>query len=193
MNTSGTLAAEVSGTGQDGRRLDVHLSTPLPAGLDRGAAGGRSDRVLDAATRREDRAARGRVGEPSHAVCRLTIVRVRLWVAQVTVPAPLPAYLSTHGRPIRYGYVRGELADQRLPERLRDRAWFCRDAERRPALHAQRSSRASSPRGVGVTPLLLHTGVASLEAGRARLTPSSTGCRAPRPGESTTPAGTAVA
>src|SRR5580704_3939595 len=33
LNTSGTLAAEVDGTGSDGRPLQIHLSTQLPAGL----------------------------------------------------------------------------------------------------------------------------------------------------------------
>ena len=107
VNTSGTLAAEVSGTGQDGRRLDVHLSTRLPAGLwtVELRAGGRP--VLDAEPgERIELPAGGSVSllTPYAAHDR----GVRLWVAQVTVPAPLPAYLSTHGRPIRYGYVRGE-------------------------------------------------------------------------------------
>src|ERR1700728_90192 len=33
LNTSGTLAAEVDGTGSDGRPVQIHLSTQLPAGL----------------------------------------------------------------------------------------------------------------------------------------------------------------
>ena len=33
LNTSGTLAAEVDGTAADGREVQVHLSTQLPAGL----------------------------------------------------------------------------------------------------------------------------------------------------------------
>src|ERR1700734_1005105 len=33
LNTSGTLAAEVDGTGADGEAVQVHLSTQLPAGL----------------------------------------------------------------------------------------------------------------------------------------------------------------
>src|ERR1700684_4716813 len=33
LNTSGTLAAEVEGAGPDGRTVQIHLSTQLPAGL----------------------------------------------------------------------------------------------------------------------------------------------------------------
>ena len=33
LNTSGTLAAEVDGSGPDGEPVQVHLSTQLPAGL----------------------------------------------------------------------------------------------------------------------------------------------------------------
>ena len=33
LNTSGTLAAEVDGIADNGRRVQVHLSTQLPAGL----------------------------------------------------------------------------------------------------------------------------------------------------------------
>ena len=49
--------------------------------------------------------------------------------------------------------------------RLRDRAGQRRDAERRPAVQPRACSTRSATRGVGVAPIVLHTGVSSLERG----------------------------
>ncbi|MGC9961121.1 MAG: S-adenosylmethionine:tRNA ribosyltransferase-isomerase [Acidimicrobiales bacterium] len=163
VNTSGTLAAEVSGTALSGRRLDVHLSTRLPAGLwtVELRAGGRP--VLDAEP--------GEVIElpAGGSVSILTPYAthrngVRLWVAQVSVPGTFPAYLAVHGRPIRYGYVRGE-----WPISAYQNVYVTEPG----SAEMPSAGRPFSPevitrlvaRGIGVAPLLLHTGVASLEAG----------------------------
>ena len=49
-----------------------------------------------------------------------------------TTPERLHTYLARHGRPIRYGYVRGSYPITGVPERLRHRARLGRDAECRP-------------------------------------------------------------
>ena len=162
INTSGTLAAAVAGTDSSGRSLGVHLSTALPAGLWTvelrdgpepwlGAhpgevvllvGGGRLELLAPYAT-----GPRG----------------VRLWVAALHTPEPLHTYLAVHGEPIRYGYVRGswpisayqnvyatEPGSAEMPSAGRP---FTPDVLTRLVA-----------RGVEVAPLLLHTGVASLEA-----------------------------
>ena len=89
--------------------------------------------------------------------------RVRLWVARLTLPQPLLAYLEAHGEPIRYGYV--------------SRPWpigcYRTVYEAEPGSAEMPSAgRGFTPRlltrivasGVAVVPIVLHTGVSSLEA-----------------------------
>ncbi len=164
LNTSGTLAAEVDGTSDDGRSVQVHLSTQLPAGLwtlevrwegeaflgaDVGSsialAGGGGARLLAPY-------APGPAG-----------VGVRLWVSLIDTPEPLHAYLARNGRPIRYGYVRGS-----HPLSAYQNVYVTEPG----SAEMPSAGRPFTPevltrlvaKGVGVAPLLLHTGVASLEA-----------------------------
>ncbi|HTZ07866.1 MAG TPA: S-adenosylmethionine:tRNA ribosyltransferase-isomerase [Acidimicrobiales bacterium] len=162
VNTSGTLAAAVPATDHAGRRLEVHLSTRLPAGLwtlelrhgtgpwlAAGAGqvvhldgGGRVELLTPYATHPEG---------------------VRLWVATVHTPEPLPTFLALHGHPIRYGYVRGS-----WPLAAYQNVY----ATEPGSAEMPSAGRPFTPevltrlmaKGVGVTPVVLHTGVASLEA-----------------------------
>jgi S-adenosylmethionine:tRNA ribosyltransferase-isomerase len=177
INTSGTLAAAVAATDADGAELEVHLSTRLPADL------------WTVELRRDGQAHfEGRPGQELRLpgggrVVLLTPYAthpqgVRLWVATVVVPGPLPAYLSAHGAPIRYGYVRGE-----WPISMYQNVY----ATEPGSAEMPSAGRPFTPElltrlvanGVGVTPVLLHTGVASLEASEApypeyfRVTPST--------------------
>jgi S-adenosylmethionine:tRNA ribosyltransferase-isomerase len=87
---------------------------------------------------------------------------VRLWIATLRLPAELDRYLARHGFPIRYGYVRESWP---LPYYQTVYATETGSAEMPSA------GRAFTPelitrlvaRGVQLAPLLLHTGVASLE------------------------------
>ena len=164
LNTSGTLAAEVDGIADDGRSVQVHLSTQLPAGLwtlevrtdghaflgaDAGSgialSGGGRVRLLAPY-------APGPAG-----------VGVRLWVSLIDTPEPLHAYLARHGRPIRYGYVQGN-----HPLSAYQNVYVTEPG----SAEMPSAGRPFTPevltrlvaKGVGVAPLLLHTGVASLEA-----------------------------
>ena len=162
----------------------VNTSATLPAALRRAPRRRQGARAapLDAAARRaattagSSSCARGgaspsrrRAGDGStcRAARRATLLApyptgARLWLAALDLPEPLLAYLARHGEPIRYGYVPDALAALGVPDRLRDRARQRRDAERGPAVHA-RLLAALGPRGVGVAPIVLHTGVSSLE------------------------------
>lgn len=163
INTSGTLAAEVDAVDGAGRAVQVHLSTQLPAGLWTvelrregqpwlAAAEGESLR-LPAGARVVLLSAYGRHRDG-----------VRLWVAALQVPGHLHRYLARHGRPIAYGYVRG-----RFPLSSYQNVYVTEPG----SAEMPSAGRPFTPEvitrlvsmGVVVAPLVLHTGVASLEAG----------------------------
>ncbi|MGH9046889.1 MAG: S-adenosylmethionine:tRNA ribosyltransferase-isomerase [Acidimicrobiales bacterium] len=177
VNTSGTLAAELPATDADGHSLAVHLSTQLPAGL------------WTVELRRDGQAHfTGRPGDElslpdGGRVSLLTPYSVhdqgvRLWVASLSLPEPWLAYLSAHGTPIRYGYVHGQ-----WPITMYQNVY----ATEPGSAEMPSAGRPFTPevltrliaRGVQVAPVLLHTGVASLEADEApspeyyRVTPST--------------------
>ena len=166
INTSGTLPAALAARRADGLPLELHLSTRLPAGLWtvelRVPAEGSTQAFYD-----------GRSGEtlalpaggsvtlhtPYHA---RVDGRTRLWIASLHLPDPFGPYLEQHGFPIRYSYVR-----HAWPNSYYQTAY----ATETGSAEMPSAGRAFTPelitrlvaRGVQVAPLLLHTGVASLE------------------------------
>ncbi len=164
LNTSGTLAAEVDGAGPDGRSLQIHLSTQLPAGLWTLEVRHEGHAHLHLASGTElALAGGGRAALLTPYSPGPGGVGVRLWVARVETPEALPTYLARHGRPIRYGYVRGS-----YPISAYQNVY----ATEPGSAEMPSAGRPFTPevltrlvaKGVGVAPLLLHTGVASLEA-----------------------------
>ena len=164
LNTSGTLAAEVDGTGEGGRRVQVHLSTQLPAGLWTVEVRKGGEAFLDAEP--------GTNIELDGGGCVRLLTPyspgpggagVRLWVSLIDTPEALHTYLARHGRPIRYGYVRGD-----FPLAAYQNVYVTEPG----SAEMPSAGRPFTPevltrlaaKGVGVAPLLLHTGVASLEA-----------------------------
>jgi S-adenosylmethionine:tRNA ribosyltransferase-isomerase len=162
VNTSGTLAAAVPGVDRTGRLVEVHFSTHLPADLwtlelrigDEPWFGAEPGEVveLEGGGRVELLAA---YATHEHGV--------RLWIATVSTPEPLHTYLAVHGHPIRYGYVRGS-----WPISTYQNVY----ATEPGSAEMPSAGRPFTPevltrlvaRGVGVAPIVLHTGVASLEA-----------------------------
>jgi S-adenosylmethionine:tRNA ribosyltransferase-isomerase len=164
VNESATIPAALAATRADGRAAELHLSTPAPdaAGDSRWVvelrAGGR--RVRD-----------GRCGErlalPGGGSARLVAPYLsagRLWVAELELPVPLLDYLGAHGAPIRY-------AHQPRPRPLADhQTLFARvpGSAEMPSAGRPFTPRvlvALAARGVGVAPIVLHTGVSSQERG----------------------------
>lgn len=164
INTSATLPAAVDAVARGGEYVVVHFSTELPTGLwlvelrrpvDGSAAGPHDGDFAGTDLRLPGRA---RV----HLLGRMP-GSIRLWVASLDLGEPVVAYLERWGRAIRYRYVP---------------ATWPIDAYRNA--YATEPGSAEMPsagrpvtvdvitslvaRGVGVAPLVLHTGVASLEA-----------------------------
>jgi S-adenosylmethionine:tRNA ribosyltransferase-isomerase len=163
INTSGTLPAAIDAVAGDGTALVIHLSTQLEEGRwvvePRRIAGRTTERWVGPPPPRRLELAAGAsltLDEPYGD-------RGRLWVASLDLGQRTLSWLAAHGRPIRYGYV--------------DRPW---PIEMYQNVYATEPGSAEMPsagrpftpeaitrlvaKGVGVVPLVLHTGVASLEA-----------------------------
>jgi S-adenosylmethionine:tRNA ribosyltransferase-isomerase len=168
VNISGTLNAALPVTSEAGEPFELHLSTQLPGGFwtvelrrrDSGASLPYGD-ARAGTTYQLPAGARATLLAPypfADALGR----SVRLWLAAIHVPDPLLAYLDRHGFPIRYGYVR-----KRWPASMYQTVF----ATEPGSAEMPSAGRPFTPelvtrlvsRGVRVAPLLLHTGVASLE------------------------------
>jgi S-adenosylmethionine:tRNA ribosyltransferase-isomerase len=164
VNTSGTLAAAVDGTRHDGRAVTVHFATALDDGgwvVEVRPARGATGPVLDSV-------AGDVITLPDNV--RVALVRphpggqIRLWQATVGVEGAVVAYLERHGRPVRYAYVPRPfpLADYQTV--------FAREPGSAEMPSAGRPFTTELvtdlvTRGIGVAPVMLHTGVSSQDAG----------------------------
>ena len=164
VNTSATLAAAVDGIRPDGRAAVVHFSSPLEHGLWVGELRGPDGPLPDA-----------RAGDVVYAPdgVRIEVLTPypdgtpepsRLWRVHIETDRPVEDYLARNGRPITYGYVRGRWppsAYQTIFARQKGSAEMPSAA--RPFTH--RLVTDLIVRGISVSPVLLHAGVSSLEAG----------------------------
>jgi S-adenosylmethionine:tRNA ribosyltransferase-isomerase len=167
INTSGTMNAALRAD-RYGEPITVHLSTRLPADLWvvelRSSSG--DEPVLD-----------GKPGEvlmlPEGASVVLQTPYLsekrwrgegtnRLWISTLNLSVDLDEYLDRHGSPIRYRYVR-----ERWPSSYYQTVY----ATEAGSAEMPSAGRAFTPelitrlvaKGVQIVPLVLHTGVASLE------------------------------
>jgi S-adenosylmethionine:tRNA ribosyltransferase-isomerase len=162
INTSATIPAAVDATVPDGTAVTVHFSTHLDG----------NEWVAELRRPVRDTTERWTGPPPAD---RLTLagggqVRLdhryldgRLWVVHLDLPTPALTYLAAHGRPIRYDYVR---EPWRLSSYQNVYAYEPGSAEMPSAgrpFTAEVLTRLVA-KGIGVTPVVLHTGVASLEA-----------------------------
>jgi len=168
INTSGTMNAAVQAGRKDGTALELHLSTRLPGGLwvvEPRRPVGTITEPFRHATPGET------LGLPEGATVTLHTPYPgntdpgegsRLWLSTIDLPRPLEEYLYRHGFPIRYGYVEGS-----WPISYYQTVY----ATERGSAEMPSAGRAFTPelitslvaRGVQFAPLILHTGVASLE------------------------------
>jgi S-adenosylmethionine:tRNA ribosyltransferase-isomerase len=162
VNTSGTIPAAVPATDDDGHRLVIHLSTRLDDGrwvVEPRRVDGRTTIRWGAGLPPRHL----RVG-PDATITLLEPYGAggRLWIAELAIPQPVLTWLTVHGQPIRYHYV--------------DRPWLLSAYQNVYSTEPGSAEMPSAGRpftaevitrlvakGVGVTPIILHTGVASLE------------------------------
>jgi S-adenosylmethionine:tRNA ribosyltransferase-isomerase len=168
VNTSGTMNAALPAERPDGTPLTVHLSTHLPADLWvvelRSSSG--DEPVLDGESREV-------VSLPEGASMVLHTPYLserrqrdegsnRLWISTLNLPVNLNDYLARNGSPIRYRYVK-----ESWPAGYYQTVY----ATEVGSAEMPSAGRAFTPElitrlvanGVRVVPLILHTGVASLE------------------------------
>jgi len=162
VNESATVPAALPARRADGTELALHLSTPDPAGSGRWVVELRRRGARFRGVRAGERLALPGGGAAVPVAPYLSAGR--LWVAELDLPAPLPAYLDRHGAPIRY-------AHQPEPRPLADhQTVFARVPGSAEMPSAARPFTARvledlAAGGVGVARLVLHTGVSSQERG----------------------------
>lgn len=164
INTSGTIPAAVDAVGHDGTPVVVHLSTQLGDGRwvveprrPDGASTTRWSGALPPGPWSLGEDARLVVGAPYRRS------QQRLWTATLHLPGPALDWLGVHGRPIRYAYVPDSWPIEAYQNVYADVPGSAEmPSAGRPFTHEGLTRLVA--KGVGVTPIVLHTGVASLEA-----------------------------
>lgn len=167
VNTSGTLNAALEAF--DGReQLELHLSTALPGGF--WTVEVRKPTAQGTRPYRQRLAGRT-LSLPSAGVATLLApyplsggidAVSRLWIAAIDVPLPLTQYLELHGFPIRYGYVKDAWPPAMYQTVFVEEYGSAEMPSAGRPFTSDLVTRLVSA-GVQVAPLLLHTGVASLE------------------------------
>jgi S-adenosylmethionine:tRNA ribosyltransferase-isomerase len=174
INTSGTMNAALEATGAGGRDFELHLSTHLPGGswsVELRQPSPRGSQPWLSAKPGEifHLPAGGKVKllAPYRMRAEIPIASedksVRLWMAALNLPLPFNEYLACYGFPIRYGYV---------PEAWPNSYYQTVYTTEVGSAEMPSAGRAFTPelitrlvaKGVQIAPLLLHTGVASLES-----------------------------
>jgi len=170
INTSGTMNAALAVVRADGTPLELHLSTHLPAGVwlvEVRQPEGAASVPFPHAVAGESLNLPGGASVTLHAPYQSDDAppktgAVRLWIATLSLGEPVQNYLEHYGFPIRYGYVR-----RSWPSSYYQTVY----ATEMGSAEMPSAGRAFTPelitrlvaRGVQFAPLLLHTGVASLE------------------------------
>jgi S-adenosylmethionine:tRNA ribosyltransferase-isomerase len=161
VNTSATVPAALVARREDGSLVDLHLSTALPDSDHRLVELRRDGASFRAACAGE------RLALPGGGTATLVapyLGGARLWVADLRLPLPLPDYLARHGAPIRYRHVpRAWPLDAYQTVYATDPGSAEMPSAGRPL--SERVITALVARGIAVAPIVLHTGVSSLEEG----------------------------
>jgi S-adenosylmethionine:tRNA ribosyltransferase-isomerase len=168
VNTSGTLNAALSVNTNAGEPFELHLSTHLPGGfwtveLRRPGPIASLPYHDAAAGLRLQLPAGGRATllAPYPLVANLDSPS-RLWMAALKLPDPVHTYLARHGFPIRYSYVKRPWPSSMYQTVFANEAGSAEMPSAGRPFTPELVTRLVG-RGVEITPLLLHTGVASLE------------------------------
>ena len=163
VNTSRTLPAALPARAAGGTRVLLHLSTPAP-----GEEPGRW--IIELRTsdgRRRGGHAGQRLQLPAGGEVELLAghLGARLWVADLRLGGrDLIEYLEAHGRPIRYGHAAGNWPLGAYQNVYANEPGSAEMPSAGRPFTAEAITRLVA-RGVDVVPVLLHTGVSSLERG----------------------------
>jgi len=168
VNGSGTMNAALNAMAANGEEFELHVSTRLP-----GEFWTVEVRVPGAVASRPCRHARAGTtlrlpggGQATllapYPLGASLVAASRLWIAALIVPDSVPEYLARFGFPIRYGYVK-----QPWPTSMYQTVFATEmgSAEMPSAgrpFTAELVTRLVSS-GIQIAPVVLHTGVASLE------------------------------
>jgi S-adenosylmethionine:tRNA ribosyltransferase-isomerase len=168
INTSGTMNAAIPAVRADGLPLELHLSTHLPADLwvvELRAYHDKTTRPFDQLEVGETLDLPGGGSVTLHVPYHhgsASKRSSRLWIATLQLPDTLERYLTMYGRTIHYSYV-----PEQWPTEYYQTAYVTEVG----SAEMPSAGRAFTPEiitgliahGVQVAPLLLHTGVSSLE------------------------------
>ena len=166
INTSGTLNAALPARRVDGNPLELHLSTHLPGDLwsvELRKPGEKGTQPFFEASAGESVYLPAGASATLHAPYHAGRGPARLWLATLKLPSSMDEYLKAYGFPIRYNYVR-----QPWPASYYQTVYVTEMG----SAEMPSAGRAFTPsvltqlvaKGVQVAPLILLTGVASLEA-----------------------------
>ena len=171
INTSGTLNAALNATRSDGTPIELHLSTHLPGDV----WSVELRQLSDKGTQPFYQATRGETLQlPGGATVTLlashTLDRriapdgpARLWLATLNLRRPLQDYLRQHGFPIRYSYVTDFWPIDYYQTVYATEPGSAEMPSAGRPFTAQLITQLVA-RGVQFAPLILHTGVASVES-----------------------------
>ncbi len=168
INTSGTLNAALPAQRSDGSHFELHLSTHLPQNrwvVEMRAyedTQEKTTRAFSAIQSGESFELPAGASVTLHAPYKAEHGSRRLWIASLHLTAPLHPYLECYGFPIRYSYVK-----EGWPLSYYQTVY----ATEMGSAEMPSAGRAFTPelltglmaRGIQIAPLLLHTGVASME------------------------------
>jgi S-adenosylmethionine:tRNA ribosyltransferase-isomerase len=168
VNTSGTLNAALPATNESGEAFELHLSTQVPGGFwiveVRRPGAGASVPCVDrhaGITLRLPAGGSATLLAPYPLIDSLTAAS-RLWIAALHFPVPSLQYLNQHGTPIRYSYVTRPWPSSMYQTVFATEPGSAEMPSAGRPFTAELVARLVS-QGVQIAPLLLHTGVASLE------------------------------
>jgi S-adenosylmethionine:tRNA ribosyltransferase-isomerase len=168
INTSGTMNAALTATTESGEAVELHLSTRLPGGF-----WAVEVRQPASPASLPDHQARGGMTLHLPAGGRATLLAPyplvdqvagpsRLWMAAVRLPERAAAYLNEFGFPIRYGYVKTSWPAAMYQTVFATEPGSAEMPSAARPFSAELVTRLVSV-GVQFAPLVLHTGVSSLE------------------------------
>jgi S-adenosylmethionine:tRNA ribosyltransferase-isomerase len=169
INTSGTLNAALNVSDENGAPFELHLSTHLPADLwivevrePYGETTKPHYTAVAGTTYQLPANANATLITPYNVNERQHSGHTRLWIATLNLPDEVHDYLTEYGFPIRYSYVKQGWANSYYQTVY---------ATEMGSAEMPSAGRAFTPElltrliahGVQIVPLILHTGVASLE------------------------------